>query len=150
MRILAATLLTFAATQAHALCQPGEEPFMTCTFQDGRKAVDVCVHVDQVITASYRFGPTGGTPELALTVPNMDLDYTPWPGVGGSIWERLVFTNNDVEYDVYASRVRGADENGNGQPARGGIEVRQNGTVLATLICDKGSVDFPWTDVLAQ
>ena len=147
MRIFAPVLAVLLASQAHAACAPGQETFLSCTFQNGRKAVDVCV---QGSTASYRFGPTGGAAELALTVPISALDYTPWPGIGSNIWERVIFTNGGVSYEVYGSVSKAVDTKGQPAEIYGGIDVFEKGSLLASLTCDTGSVDFPWTDALSQ
>ncbi len=147
MRFFTAIAFTCLATQAGAACGSFQETFMSCTFQDGRKSVEVCVGQK---TASYRYGPTGGAAELALTVPLSDVEHIPWPGVTGTIWERLIFTNGDVQYDVYGSISKRQNADGTPSEIYGGIDVNQNGETLAALECDQGSIDFPWTDVASQ
>ncbi len=147
MRILASVFVTCLAGQAGAACQSGMEIFMSCTFNNGAKTVEVCANG---ATASYRFGPTKGQPELALTVPASQIDYAPWPGVGRSIFESVTFHNSGVSYEVFAGVDREATANNQRGDAFGGITVFQKGTEIAALECDPGSVYFPWTDVLSR
>ncbi|MDC0658012.1 hypothetical protein N6L27_08410 [Leisingera sp. SS27] len=67
-----------------------------------------------------------------------DVDMTPWPGIGGSIWEEVIFTSADVRYIVYHSISK---DPGAQIPVEGGVVVEQSGKELAHLRCDPGSVD---------
>jgi secondary thiamine-phosphate synthase enzyme len=62
----------------------------------------------------------------------------------------LIFTNGDVQYDVYGSISKRQNADGRPSEIYGGIDVNQNGETLAALECDQGSIDFPWTDVASQ
>ncbi len=55
----------------------------------------------------YAYGRAGQTPELEISRRfGAGAEFTPWPGVGGSIWESIRFTNSDVIYEVYAGLER--------------------------------------------
>ncbi|MEJ6397781.1 hypothetical protein [Yoonia sp. 208BN28-4] len=147
MRIFATLFVTLLAVPAFAACDAGRTVFMSCSFQNGGKTVEVCASKS---TASYRFGPRGGQAELALSVPVSDVDYAPWPGVGSSIFEAVTFYNNTVAYEVYAGVDRNPSASGKQNVPFGGINIFENGAQIATLECDDGSVAFPWTDVLSR
>lgn len=137
------------APAAAAQCSSSEATFMSCTFNNGAKAVDVCLHEHNV---TYAFGPTGKTPELALSVPIMDADYTPWPGIS-TVWEEMAFHVDDISYVVSAGVTRSYPEDENAEIQAdiwGNIGVYRDydragsAQTLATLECDKGSVEFQW------
>ncbi|MEL6573809.1 MAG: hypothetical protein AAFQ64_19320 [Pseudomonadota bacterium] len=134
MRILGvASALTWAAP-VFASC---DTPFMKCTFQGGAKAVEICLSGSDV---SYTFGRVGNAAELALSVPVVDVDYLPWPGVGSSIWETVTFYNDGYSYEVLVGFERNPEN-----PAHfGGITITKAGQELATLSCDPGSIDWGW------
>jgi len=143
MRLLIAFPIVIATVQAgYAECSTGQDTFLSCTFSNGRKAVDVCVEGDNL---TYRFGRVGHPPDLALSVTVIDADYLPWPGVGSAIWETVTFQNQKTSYEVMGviDRIFPEDENEDIQvDVRGGIEVIESGETLARLDCDAGSVDF--------
>lgn len=144
----AAAVLCLWAGTAGAACDTGEELFFGCTFSNGAKAVQVCVGETQ---ARYRFGPVGGVPELELDTSLADLDYTPWPGIGRTIWEQVVFENKGFRYAVTGiiEREFGEDEDDEIIPVfLGGILVTKDEQELADLTCDPGSVDFSWSQTL--
>ena len=127
---------------AFAECATPQDTFLSCTFSQGRKAVDVCVEGDML---TYRFGAVGKTPDLVMSVPVVNADYTPWPGVSRSIWETVAFLNRGVRYEVTGSIDRNYYENDEVQiEDRGMIEVIKGEQTLATLECDAGSVEFAY------
>lgn len=98
-------------------------------------------------SVTYRFGPTGEAPDLTLTETVQDVEYTPWPGIGSTIWEEVAFKNQDYRYVVYAALVRSFPENETDDitvTPTGGITVYEGDAEIANLRCDEGSVDFPW------
>ena len=98
MRGWIAALVSIIAYPATA-CPEGQTAFLTCDMERGSKALNVCRSETEV---SYRFGPKGGTPELALTRPIGDgAELVPWPGIGRTIWEAVRLRNNAVIYEVY-------------------------------------------------
>ena len=141
--VVALSLLTLPQA-AFAECATPQDTFLSCTFSQGRKAVDVCVDGDNL---TYRFGPVGKAPDLALSVPVVDADYTPWPGIGRAIWETVTFQNGKTSYVVAGviDRTFSDDENDGAEPATSGvINVVEGEETLATLDCDDGSVEFAW------
>ncbi len=145
MRIIVAalSLLTFPQT-AIAECATPQDTFLSCTFSNGRKAVDVCVEGDMF---TYRFGRVGKAPDLALSVPVIDAEYTPWPGIGRAIWETVTFHNDKTSYVVAGviDRKFSDDEKDEIQAEISGlIDVNEGGETLATLECDPGSVVFAY------
>lgn len=124
----AALILILLATPASAACR-GEEAF-SCRI--GKKTLDICHWKGALI---YRYGPEG-QPELAIAEPLETVAYTPWPGFGRAIWDKVAFQNDGVTYEVWTSFDK-MDENA---VLEGGVNVMQGDTSLASLTCDKGSV----------
>ena len=123
---------------------------MSCMIENSTKELSVCFTTE---TAFYRFGPVGETPELELVEPVETLNYTPWPGVGRSIWESVQFHNAEYSYEVAAGFERPwGEEVYEDVPERnfGGVVVRRNGKELTDLSCDRRSVDFTWTEDLSD
>lgn len=110
-----------------------DQNIASCTFNAGAKTLNVCLSGN---TATYAFGSANGAPELALKAPLASLDYTPWPGVGRTIFETVTFYNADYSYEVFA----GAERVPDADPPFGGILVRQGDTEVAALDCDAGSM----------
>lgn len=130
MRALALSALLLAPLPALADCLPGGHVF---SCQIGKKVLELCQQ-GEVLT--YSFGPRGA-PELALAESLRSVDYTPWPGVGISIWESVAFVNGNHAYEVWTS----TDRSGGG--LEGGVNVLRNGALLAQLQCDRGSASGP-------
>lgn len=129
MQVPAATLaLALLALPAHAACQ-GQQVF-ACDI--GSKSVEVCLTPTDL---TYSYGPTDA-PELSLTAPITEAAYTPWPGVGSSIWETVAFQNEGVTYEVWFNADRMTDEH----PITGGVRVMQGDATVAELACAKDSV----------
>ncbi len=145
MRILVASLALLIIPQTtFAECATPEDTFLSCTFSNGKKAVDVCVDGDML---TYRFGRIGKAPDLALSVPVVDADYTPWPGIGRAIWETVTFQNGKTSYVVAGviDRQFSDDEKDEVQAEISGlIDVNEGEETLATLECDAGSVEFAY------
>jgi hypothetical protein len=80
-----ALLLLALAAPAHAACQ-GDEAF---SCQIGAKRVEVCYWKGML---TYSFGREGKT-ELTLNEPLETVAFTPWPGIGSSLWETVAFRN---------------------------------------------------------
>lgn len=135
--ILIALFLTLPLPLS-AACASVEAEIFSCTFNSGKKSVEICQRGD-IIT--YRFGKTGRPPELALNRPMSAVAYTPWNGFGRSIWESVAFQNKGVTYAVGMSMGKFIAAEG-GNPYSGSIEVQQNGSEIAYLECDADSGDF--------
>ena len=137
-------LAVLIAGPALAGCPAGTTPILTCTFEHGAKRVDAC---QDGTTATYAFGKAGQAPDLTLVTPVADLDYTPWPGVGRSIWEEVSFYNQDITYLLWfnydkVNAIEEAQAAGAPDPLTAGISVlRGDGEGLASLECDPGSID---------
>lgn len=125
----AAFLLLALAAPAHAACQ-GDEAF-SCPI--GQKTVEVCYWKGMM---TYAFGAEA-KPELIINEPLESLAYTPWPGIGRAIWDSVAFQNDGVTYEVWSS-IDKMDENA---VMEGGVNVLQGDKTLATLACNKGSVE---------
>lgn len=127
--LLLIALAAPAASPVWATCQ--EEEVFSCPI--GKKVVEVCAWRGEL---TYSFGRKG-SPELILYEPLETVAYTPWPGIGRAIWDSVAFENEGVTYEVWSSFDR-MDENA---VLEGGVNVMQGDKTLATLACDKGSVD---------
>ena len=110
---------------------------MYCTLKNGAKAVSVALDGDHV---TYAYGSLNKAPDLALRTSVAEVDYRPWPGIGSSIWEEFVFTNGSYGYDVTMGFEKDPDSNS----GFGGISVTNNGTEIAYLDCDPGSVEMSY------
>ena len=136
-------LASLIAAPALAGCPAGSVPILACTFQNGAKQVDAC---QDGTTATYAFGKVGQAPDLALSTPVRDLPFTPWPGIGRSIWADVSFVNQDVTYLLWynydkVNAIEEAQEAGAPDPLSAGILVLKGEEELARLDCDPGSID---------
>ncbi|HLQ19675.1 MAG TPA: hypothetical protein VK146_11910 [Tabrizicola sp.] len=125
-----AALLLFAltASPAHAACQ-GDQAF-SCKM--GKKTLDVCYWKGML---TYRYGPEG-KPELTLNEPLETVAFTPWPGMGSSLWETVAFRNEGYTYEVWTSVERDPEST---EPRAGGVRVLQGDKTVAELACDRGT-----------
>ncbi len=82
---------------------PGEI-LLSCPI--GKKQLELCL-TSQSLT--YSFGPRGA-PEITLTDAIRDVAYSPWPGVGGYIFDSVTFTNRGTSYEVWTSLERNPDK----------------------------------------
>ncbi len=81
-----------------------------------------------------------GAPELALNATFADADFTPWPGIGRTMWNELAFHNDGVTYTVWSSLEKQLEENQPEPQVEGGVHVTQGDAELASLTCNPGSV----------
>lgn len=128
----AALLFALLASQAHAACS-GDEVF-SCRI--GPKTLEVC-HRDG--TLHYAFGREG-RPELTLSQPLETAAFTPWPGIGRTMWDSLAFLNDGVTYEVWAALDKQLEATEPEPQLQGGVNVMQGDRTLASLTCDPGSV----------
>ncbi len=84
----------------------------------------------------YNFGPLDA-PELSIAEPLETVAFTPWPGVGRYIWEKVSFRNGAFAYEVYSSVERGPDA-ATGQV--GTITVFEGDTEIVHLTCDADTI----------
>lgn len=130
-----ALVLLVAGLPGHGQAQDCNAGQLMLRCQIGaNKQLSVCFQGE---SATYRFGPPAA-PELILTQPVATLDATPWPGIGRSIWEEVVFANADVRYAVWSS----VDRLDPAHPKEGGVRVLRGETELASLSCHPGTVDM--------
>ena len=125
----AALLLLALATPAQAAC-PNESEIFSCTI-DG-KPLQLCHWKGALI---YNYGPVE-KPELSLSQPLQTIHFTPWPGVSGTIWESVIFPNQDYAYEVWTSIDRDPQAT---TGLQGGINVLQGDSLVAQLLCDRGT-----------
>jgi hypothetical protein len=123
-----ALFLALLAAPAHAACQ-GDEAF---SCQIGPKTLEVC-HWKGMLT--YSFGPEG-KPDLFLNERLETVAFTPWPGIGSSLWETVAFRNDGYTYEVWTSIERDPKAT---EPRSGGVRVLQGDATVADLTCDKGT-----------
>ncbi|MBK8440165.1 MAG: hypothetical protein IPL38_12015 [Rhodobacter sp.] len=112
---------------AFAQCPGGTEVF-SCPA--GKKIIEVCT-LNGAVTYSY--GPKG-KPDISLSVPLQNADYTPWPGVGRAIWDSMAFHNEGYIYEVWASYDK-LDQNAVWE---GGVNVLKGEALQAQVSCNKG------------
>ena len=142
MNVKFALPLILLAGPTWADCGGYEQTFLTCQIENSPKTVSVCFDDE---FATYRFGPKIGMPELELVEPIVTLDYTPWPGVGDTLWEEVVFLNNGYAYTVVSGLKRTfADEKDAvvGEGLFGGVVVRRGPDEIANLSCDPSNVYY--------
>ncbi len=137
MHISVLAVCTLAATARTA--SSFDETIQSCTFEGGRNTVLICLD-DGLVT--YDYGPTGGPPELSLSVPIEDADYRPWPGTGSTVWEMVTFYDEAYAYRVAAGfhNLRAGEDTP--RPLFGSIDVTYEGDPIAVLECDAGSVQW--------
>ncbi|MEC9199445.1 MAG: hypothetical protein VX974_17720 [Pseudomonadota bacterium] len=123
--------------QAGEYCTIDESVMFACTFNGGKKAVEVCDtnYWADGDNAAYGFFETGGWIEKEIITDKASLNVTPWSGVGSSIWETVTFYSGDCGYEVWWSVERSDDA-----PLHGGITVTQSGAALVELSCEESSV----------
>ncbi len=152
MRIFLPLALTgLIAAPALAGCPAGSVPILSCSFESGAKWLESC---QDGSLASYAFGKAGQAADLELTAPVAELSYTPWPGIGRSIWEEVSFENKGITYMLWTSfdKIMAIeDENGQrqGDPLSAGLSVLKGEEELARLVCDRGSIDTRIDELLA-
>ena len=119
-------LLALLPFPAAAAC-PNESEIFSCTI-DG-KLLQLCHWKGALI---YNFGPAD-RPELSIAAPLETVAFTPWPGIGRSIWEMVAFPNKGYIYEVWTSVERDPEAT-NG--LQGGVTVLEGETTVARLTCD--------------
>lgn len=125
----AALFLALIPLPAFAQCPAGTEIF---SCPSATKTIQIC----QTDTAAiYRFGPKAN-PDLTLTTPFTEIDATPWPGIGRTIWSEATFHNDGYSYTVWTAFDR-LDETA---VMEGGVTVYQGDTMVAQIACDAGKV----------
>ncbi|WP_297771122.1 hypothetical protein [uncultured Roseovarius sp.] len=129
---------------AMAACPDGEARFLRCDIAGGGKELLLCRSETQV---TYRFGPKGGVPELALsTTVGEGAEIVPWPGIGRTIWEAVRLRNGNVVYEVYAGfdRFDAADPEKPDSRFGGVVVLTDDAGEIAHLKCRAGAVDYSY------
>jgi hypothetical protein len=132
MRTLA-LLLALLPLPAAAAC-PNDSAIFSCTI--GAKPLQVCHWKGALI---YQFGPIDA-PELSIAEPVETVAFTPWPGIGRTMWDSVAFQNDGVRYEVYASLEMQLEEDMPEPQLQGGVTVLKGDEILASLTCNEGSV----------
>lgn len=131
-------LLTLLPLPAAAAC-PNDSEIFSCRVEG--KPLQICHWKGALI---YNYGPEAA-PELSLAEPLESITFTPWPGVGGAIWESLAFPNEGYTYEVWTSIERDPEAT---TGLQGGVNVLQGESLVAKLTCDPGtasnSLDLIW------
>lgn len=131
-RYIFATFAILATDPAYAACfGDAGTPLFHCTLKQGQAEARVCL---QDGVAYYAYGPTGAAPDILLARSVTDIEMSPWPGVGRTIFEDLTFTNGAYGYRL----AHQADKFEN--TITGGLSVLRDGAVVAELTCDPDSV----------
>lgn len=123
-----ALFLALLAAPAHAACQ-GDQAF---SCQIGTKTLEVCYWKGML---TYAYGQEG-KPELTLNEPLETVAFTPWPGIGSSLWETVAFQNDGYTYEVWSSVERDPEAT---KPRSGGVRVMQGDATVAELTCNRGT-----------
>jgi hypothetical protein len=136
-RAALALVLALAAGPVRADC-PGAA-LVDCPIAGSAKHLSLCL-TDDALT--YEFGPPG-RPELRLMRDLAGVSYTPWPGIGRTIWEDISLENQGITYAVHSWRdkMMAPDQPG----AQGtGLIVLRGDTPLAEMDC----AGAPYSDFL--
>ena len=134
--LTALAMMTSSAAMAGSYCELDGSEMFSCTFNGGAKAVEVCdaFWMDGDM-ASYGFFQTSGELEKEIIVDKASLLYNEGTGMGTVMSESVTFQTEDgYGYEVYWWAERGDAEVG------GGLTVYQDGSEIADLSCDAGSV----------
>jgi hypothetical protein len=107
----------------------------------GGNQLQVCNEGDLL---TYSFGPPGA-PDLQLA-SRPEAAYTPWNGIGRTLWETITFTNGNVTYEVVFSVDR-MDEN---TKPDWGVVVQDGDAIIANLTCDSQADNIPFDGLYDQ
>ncbi|WP_460274923.1 hypothetical protein [Celeribacter sp. ULVN23_4] len=130
----ATTLALILCVTVSEAAKGQEAPLLQCKFSN-EKYVSLTADAAGV---TYRFGRPGQMPELELNRPYSEVVVTPWPGVGGSIWEELRLKNGDINYVLWGD----FDRMSEAHDVRAGIVVERSGEELARLDCLPETIDY--------
>ncbi len=134
--ILGTLMFSAAGLQAAPKCASlGGEVLFHCKIEGSSREVTICDLPDKQYL--YQYGKPGQTPELSLQRSQSEVVYTPWNGVGNSIWARLGFRNKGYLYDVGRSIQKGGES-----PPEGYLDIYEPGkdTPIASKQCQAGTV----------
>lgn len=128
-------VFVLTASTAIAKCPSGGEVLLSCDIANSTKHLETCLLSDVV---TYTFGVKGLPSELSLTRPIREVDHTPWPGIGGWIWEEFALFNASYAYRVSYAFERDPEN----MTIEGALEVWKGDDVIASMECDPDTVDF--------
>lgn len=103
---------------------------VSCQVKGSAKWLELCLAGS---TLRYSFGPKGA-PELVLTRDIGEVVYTPWPGVGRTIWEDVQIRNKGITYAIHTWVERPLDESDPGGSGTG-VAVLRGDDPLAEIEC---------------
>jgi hypothetical protein len=122
-----------------ALAECTGETLVSCPI--GAKQLQVCNEGDLL---TYSFGPPGA-PDLQLASRPQEA-YTPWNGIGRSLWETITFTNRNVTYEVVFSFDRMVED----AMPEWGVVVTQGDEIIANLTCENQLANIPFDGLYDQ
>ncbi|EAP78886.1 hypothetical protein NAS141_03973 [Sulfitobacter sp. NAS-14.1] len=134
--LTALAVMTSSAATAGSYCELDGSEMFTCTFNGGAKAVEVCdaFWMDGDM-ASYGFFKSSGEVEKEIITDKASLLYNEGTGMGTMMSESVTFQTEDgYGYEVFWWAEQGDVE------ASGGVNVHKDGSEIASLSCDPGSV----------
>jgi hypothetical protein len=117
-------LLLFSSISQAQDGKPIQVVFYCETTKD-RKTVAIFKQGDNL---TYQFGDSVGKPELQIVQSEQDVEKTPWPGIGGTYWNSITFTNKSYSY-VIQSRY----ERNESAKVTAGVTVYKAGNKIASL-----------------
>ena len=123
-------LLTPAHLHAGEFCLLDDTELFACTFQDGKKAVELCdaVWLDDA-KVTYGFFRPGAGVEKEIVADMAGLVTEPWSGTGDHIFEAVtIFADDAYGYQLWWSGARAPDSE-----ISGGINVLHKGETIAAL-----------------
>ncbi len=133
------TIVLVALLPLPAFADCRGETLVNCPI--GANQLQVCNEGDLL---TYSFGPPGA-PDLQLA-SRPEAAYTPWNGIGRTMWETITFTNRDVTYEVVFSFDR-MDENA---LPDWGVVVLEGADIIANLTCDSQVANIPFDGLYDQ
>ena len=134
--ILAALLLSSSVAQAGPDCaQFDGDILFHCKIEGSNHELTICDLPDGRYL--YRYGKSGQAPELQIQSTQEEVVYTPWNGMGSTIWARLGFRNKGYFYDVGRLIQKGGE-----LPPEGFVDIYEPGneTPIATKEYQAGTV----------
>ena len=128
-------LLISAANAGPNCAQFNADVIFHCKIQGAGQELTICDMPDGQYL--YQYGKPGQSPELEIRSTQEEVVYTPWNGMGSTIWARLGFRNKGYFYDVG----RGIQKGG-ASPPWGFVDIYEPGNdkAIATKDCQTGTV----------
>ena len=141
LRTLACSLIVWGVWPSDAFAaidHQGEEIVLACRIdgQDREASVGLTD-----TSATYRFGPQRGEPELTLSSPLADLGYLRSDGAADTVDEIVTFANGDTAYRFAAGFHNGAQPDPSRLQPFGLLTVSRSGKELARLPCNPETIE---------